>query len=279
MAYVYRHIRLDKNVPFYIGIGSDDKGEYKRAHDNGLRSRNKYWNNIVAKTDYDIEIILDDLTWEDACRKEVEFIALYKRHKDGGTLANLTLGGEGQVGMTPWNFGAITPLETRKKQSIKRMGMPSPIKGTKRPQHVIDAVIKANTGRPSWNKGISPAKETIEKQLQTKKERDSVLKGEKHPMFGKTHSDELKAKWRITRKGVSPWNKGVSYPVPHLTELQKTKRQEVCQYSLDGIFLNSFTSISEASNITKAGKGNISLCCSGKRNSAGGYIWKLKEIK
>ena len=29
MAYVYRHIRLDKNEPFYIGIGSDK--EYKRA--------------------------------------------------------------------------------------------------------------------------------------------------------------------------------------------------------------------------------------------------------
>jgi hypothetical protein len=24
MAYLYRHIRLDKNQPFYIGIGKDD---------------------------------------------------------------------------------------------------------------------------------------------------------------------------------------------------------------------------------------------------------------
>ena len=32
MAYIYRHIRLDKNEPFYIGIGSDVEGKYKRAN-------------------------------------------------------------------------------------------------------------------------------------------------------------------------------------------------------------------------------------------------------
>ena len=31
MAYLYRHIRLDKNVPFYVGIGDDKEGLYKRA--------------------------------------------------------------------------------------------------------------------------------------------------------------------------------------------------------------------------------------------------------
>jgi hypothetical protein len=30
MVYLYRHIRLDKNEPFYIGIGSDK--QYKRSN-------------------------------------------------------------------------------------------------------------------------------------------------------------------------------------------------------------------------------------------------------
>lgn len=60
MAYLYRHIRLDKNVPFYIGIGSDNLGKYTRAY--STRSRNSYWKNIVNKTQYVIEIMLDDLT-------------------------------------------------------------------------------------------------------------------------------------------------------------------------------------------------------------------------
>jgi len=52
MAYVYRHIRLDKNEPFYIGIGKIDN--YKRAY---LKSiRNVIWKQIVNKTNYDIYI-------------------------------------------------------------------------------------------------------------------------------------------------------------------------------------------------------------------------------
>jgi hypothetical protein len=42
MAYVYRHIRLDKNEPFYIGIGKDDYSSFKRAYHTGNK-RNKIW--------------------------------------------------------------------------------------------------------------------------------------------------------------------------------------------------------------------------------------------
>ena len=45
MAYLYRHIRLDKNEPFYIGIGGDDKGYYERAY-HKISHRNKHWKNI-----------------------------------------------------------------------------------------------------------------------------------------------------------------------------------------------------------------------------------------
>ena len=43
MAYLYRHIRSDKNVPFYIGIGIDSN--YYRAK--SKKSRNDHWNKIV----------------------------------------------------------------------------------------------------------------------------------------------------------------------------------------------------------------------------------------
>jgi len=95
MPYIYRHIRLDKNEPFYIGIGADK--DYKRAH--AFKKRNRYWNHIVNKYDYDVEILMDDLTWEDACKKETEFIALYGREDlNLGTLTNLTNGGDGMFG-------------------------------------------------------------------------------------------------------------------------------------------------------------------------------------
>jgi hypothetical protein len=113
MAYVYRHIRLDSNKPFYIGIGEDfskNKNLYKRAYE--FINRNKYWLNIINKTKYKIDIILDNLTWEEACEKEIEFILLYGR-KDlkKGSLVNLTDGGEGKKGVKD-------SIETKIKKSI-----------------------------------------------------------------------------------------------------------------------------------------------------------------
>jgi len=94
MAYLYRHIRLDKNVPFYIGIGSDNKKQ--RAFSKS--GRNKYWQNIVKLTNYEVEIMVDDISWNEACEKEKYFIQLYGKFSNG-TLANMTDGGDGIIGL------------------------------------------------------------------------------------------------------------------------------------------------------------------------------------
>ena len=109
MAYLYRHIRLDKNEPFYIGIGSDKN--YARSR---VKKRNNLWHKIANKTNYEIEIILDDLSWKDACNKEKEFIKLYGKKCDNtGILTNLTDGGEGI-------FGFKFSDDSRKKLSISQ---------------------------------------------------------------------------------------------------------------------------------------------------------------
>lgn len=97
MAVLYRHIRLDKNEPFYIGIGLNEK----RAFEKRKSKRSIFWINIVKKTEYRVEILFNDLTWEQACQKEKEFIMLYGRKDLGtGTLVNLTDGGEGTENRT-----------------------------------------------------------------------------------------------------------------------------------------------------------------------------------
>lgn len=99
MAYVYRHIRLDKNIPFYIGISADTDGKYARAYKIS-RDRSYIWKRIVAKTKFEVEILMDGLTWDQACEKEKEFIKLYGRiNTKTGILANLTDGGEGNIGV------------------------------------------------------------------------------------------------------------------------------------------------------------------------------------
>ena len=111
-AYVYTHTRLDTNEIFYVGIGTQDN--YKRA--SRAHNRTNYWNNIVKKCGRKVDIVYDNLTWEDACKIEVELIAKYGRVDLGtGTLVNLTAGGEGTL-------KRITTPETRYKMSIAKKG-------------------------------------------------------------------------------------------------------------------------------------------------------------
>lgn len=264
MAYVYRHIRLDKNIPFYIGIGSDKSGKYLRAY--SKQGRNKHWHNIVNKGGYEVEIMIDDIYWSEAQIKEIEFISLYKRINAGGLLCNLTDGGGGCVGV-------LVSEETRKKQSQKRIGVTSPIKGTKRPQHVIDAVVNSRKGIPSWNKGV-PCNEETKKKIGEKN------KGNTSWMKGKTHSLEARIKIRDANIGRTPYNKGKAMSKEQREKMNIVygkRKKSVLQYSLDGNFIKEYESLADVIKQTGFKKGTISGCLAGRKyKSSMGYIWEYK---
>ena len=72
--------------------------------------------NIINKTEYKIEVLFDNLTWNEACQIEQYLIKYYGR-KDLklGSLVNMTDGGDGTLG----HIRIIKPLtdETRKRMS------------------------------------------------------------------------------------------------------------------------------------------------------------------
>ena len=160
MAYVYRHIRLDTNQPFYIGIGSDKN--YFRANQKSSSKRNNYWFNIVSKTDYEVEIMLDDLTWQEACEKEKEFIALYGRKDNNtGILSNMTDGGEGVLNV-------IVSDITRAKLSKlgkKRMG----IALTEEHKKNISLAKKRSKIVPPSRKGAKMSADAVKRIINTRK--------------------------------------------------------------------------------------------------------------
>jgi hypothetical protein len=137
MAYVYRHIRLDKNEPFYIGIGSDMT--HKRANERARRS--KLWKKIVAKSDYEIEILFNDITFDEAKNKEIEFIRLYGRIDLGnGTLVNLTDGGDGTINPSPEARLKMSQTHKGRKNSDSLMELLINRKGQKNPAFGITGV-------------------------------------------------------------------------------------------------------------------------------------------
>jgi hypothetical protein len=98
MSYVYIHTRLDTNEIFYIGISSNNiNGKYTRAF--SKKGRGKFWRDLTKNVLYKVDIIFDNLTWEEACSKEIELIAKHgRRDLSLGTLVNLTNGGDGVNG-------------------------------------------------------------------------------------------------------------------------------------------------------------------------------------
>ncbi len=164
MAVVYRHIRLDKNEPFYIGIGKS----LERAF--SIKSRNKYWQSIYKITSIEVEILFENLTLEEAFEKEVEFIKIYGRKDLGlGTLVNMTDGGYGTVNHSPEVLKSIStklsgrkiPKNSAKKSAISRTGLKrnqttkdrisAKLKNKpKSPKHIL-ALSKAKTGKKGNN--------------------------------------------------------------------------------------------------------------------------------
>ena len=132
MFYLYQHIRLDTNKVFYIGISRYNKRyKYKRAAQKD--KRNPIWKNIVAKTDFKYEILLESTDINFIKVKEMELIAYYGKLKDfTGSLANITNGGEGTFGYKPTEQtklnhsermkGKKHSEETRKKMSFAQLG-------------------------------------------------------------------------------------------------------------------------------------------------------------
>lgn len=127
MAYVYKHIRKDTNEVFYIGMGITKKRYYQTD------KRSNHWNKIVKKVGFYYEIIEDNLTWEEACKREKYWIKYYGRFDlNEGKLINRTNGGDGSSGyklskshkekISKANLGKPKSELTKQKLKIAHIG-------------------------------------------------------------------------------------------------------------------------------------------------------------
>lgn len=180
--YVYRHIRLDCQTPFYVG-----KGVNKRAFT--MSGRNRYHKNIRRKYGYKVQIIKTFKTNKEALYYERTLIQLYKSL--GYCEANLTDGGEGTLGYR----------HTERTKNLLRI------------PHRAETKLKiglANKGNLAWNKGIPCDSETKLKISHALKGTVPWNKGTfgicKSWTEGQILSLETKTKISNSLKGRKPWN-------------------------------------------------------------------------
>lgn len=185
MAYLYRHIRLDKNEPFYIGIGSNISRCYTK------KTRNKHWHNIVNKTEYEVEIMFDNLSLQEAKEKEKEFITLYGKKSNGGILVNITDGGDGC-----WGAKAT---EEQKELRKKRMIQNNPFKGKKHNDESIEKMKLAKLGKKRAKEGYIKRAEKMKQYVGSKHwHSKAVLNIETGVIYGSTVEAAKSANMNIT---------------------------------------------------------------------------------
>ena len=297
--YLYRHIRLDKNEVFYIGIGTKQKGYYSRAINK--HRDNLIWCRIIAKTDYKVEIILESNDYEFIKEKEKEFITLYGRKNLGlGTLANMTDGGEGTTGIIVSEETKIKLKEARKgfvlsKEAREKISKANKGKkgewfhtektkqilrklktGTTHSQKTKDSLSKKFKGRPAeWNE-----KKVFQYSLEGKflKEWKSVTEASinlsilicdiSYCALGNKHTAG-NFQWRYEKfDEILEFNK---------KQNRISKSKVINQYDLEMNFIKEWKGSREPSEKLNVNRGAIRNCLSNIAKTAGGFIWKYKR--
>jgi len=239
MAYVYRHIRLDKNEPFYIGIGKKISRPYEKTR------RNKHWVNI-SKFGYDVEILFDDLSWEKAQTKEKEFIKLYGRKDlNTGTLCNHTDGGEGTCGRIYKHSE-----ETLLKMSKNRKGIPSNKKGILLSKEQKDKISNTLKGK----------KQSIETKLKRSISSTGLKRSEQ------------------SKINISLGKKGKLFSEKHKENIIKSCGTKVIKIDENNNIIKKYLSIeSAAKDLGLIAKSIRSYLCSGRKYIKGHIIVKNKR--
>jgi len=208
--YTYAHKRPDGSI-FYIGQGS---AKYNRAH--SKKSRNKYWQNIVNKNGYEVEILAYWNTSAEAKQHEVELIS-YLRNQ-GITLVNMTEGGEGTVGFFPSQETRekLSAIQKRLQNSPERLAFTKNLHtGRKRPESTKQKMSQSMKGNTNGEGGkgraftdehktnlslahkgyVMPEEQKAKIREATKKARAGI---KTLGMTGRKHSPETLAKMRAS---------------------------------------------------------------------------------
>lgn len=257
--YLYYHKNPITKELFYIGIGTN-----KRAWD-FISGRNSHYRNYIKKYgDPIVDIIKENLTKEEACSLEMEFIAKYGRKgiEPDGMLLNKSIGGE------------ITALGNKfteeQKLKIKNSHL-----GKKQSEETKLKRSNSSKGKPKPDGFMSG-------EL---KEKISIAnKGKKHTKIhsnkGVPISEETKQK--ISKANSKPKPKGFGDNIKqnrnHILIGEKNSKP-ILQLDQQNNLIQEFKSIKDALEYFGKSINNscITACLKGRQKTSFGYVWKYKE--
>ena len=96
--------------------------------------------------------------------------------------------------------------------------------------------------------------------------------------LGKPHSEIHKKKISESLKGRRLSQETINKIILSKQKLSKQK-YKIIQFDILGNCLNSFETCQEAAEYIGTTRANVNHCCTGKRKTAKGYVWKYESIK
>lgn len=285
--YNYDYLEF-KFEPFYIGYGKNNriyqhfnKRELSRKSHKSSKIKNIISNGLTPVSFK----IKEDLSFEDANSLEIEYIRIIGRiDLNIGPLCNHTCGGGGTK-------NRIVSNATRMKMSMSKFGK-----------------------RLSGDTKIRISKSSIGRQIsnETKDKLSKNHTGENNPFYGKSHDkksfmnqskvvqqidinnilimefESLEQAKRITginhisdvcnNKRISAggyfWKYKDIVISKKINTINSFKPVSIYQLDRNYNLIKQFDSVQSASNELMITRSNISLCLTGKKRTAGGYIWR-----
>lgn len=250
------YIHIFPNGKVYIGITGRDVEERWRCGEgykgcfvyNAIK---KYgWNNIKHV------ILFDGISKEEAENKEIELIELYDAtNREKGY--NIENGGN--------SIGKHSE-KTKEKISNARKG----IKFTE--EHILN-LSKSHMGK----RHLTETKEKMSKSRMGHYVSDETRKKLSESMKGREITLEARRKISASLSGRKPKIESIEKRKTKIKGYKNPMAKRVSQYSKNGELIKVWGYMQEAADNIGIPRSCISLCCSGKQKTAGGYRWEYAD--
>jgi len=253
MYYVYILKNPINNLPFYVGVGKQNrksgcvreqqhiKDAVKLREGKKLHRPNKHkLHTILQILDAGMEVTIDIAAWYDdeklAFAEEMRLIAMYGRSDMGlGPLTNLTDGGEGVINPSPETIAKISSSLKGRESHLK-----GKVIGPYSDTHKAN-ISRSTQGRVPWNKGKTGVQVPWNKGLTLTDDQRKNMgppKGRIPWNKGKTELVESSRKGKKGTpspfKGIPSGKKGLTYEEIHgpekAAELREKRRLKKTEY-------------------------------------------------
>ena len=252
---LYAHIN-PINDKVYIGISKDVKKRwagkihaYKHSSliQNALK---KYgWDNFIHV------VICDGLTFEEACKKEQQWIFAYKRE---GMSYNITNGGEGHLGI---------PLTQEQKENLKKIHTGKVVSSETRKKQ-SEAQMKNSVHRKKVYAFDKNSGELV-------KEYNSLAEAAKDTHSRDSNISEAASGRNYTAAGyVWGYTPIVDSSRLNHTFNRESRRKKIYCYDLNGTYIKTYNCAYDAVAEVGGSYKGIHSCCAKQRLTYKGFIWR-----